>query len=168
VNGGTLDLSSARRVGDAEYRSRVRRMTLITSDIVYTREGERFGHAALVPSGVNVCLGQRMMQFRVSRRWDASYLMWQMNSRSVYGQAVLDTTGSTSPHVNVNSIRNFGLAKPPLDEQVIIAAYLMREVMKIDGLIAKVREGLYRTAELRNALIFAAVTGKIDVRQEVS
>ena len=51
------------------------------------------------------------------------------------------------------------------DEQRAIAAFLDRETAKIDALIAKVREVIDRLKELRTALISAAVTGKIDVRE---
>ena len=54
---------------------------------------------------------------------------------------------------------------PSQSEQRAIADYLDRETMKIDALIAKVREAIDRLKELRAALISAAVTGKIDVRQ---
>jgi hypothetical protein len=43
-----------------------------------------------------------------------------------------------------------------------------RETARIDALIAKVREALDRLKELRTALIFAAVTGKIDVREHAA
>ncbi len=39
---------------------------------------------------------------------------------------------------------------------------------RIDALVAKVREAIERLKELRTALISAAVTGKIDVREEVA
>ena len=42
---------------------------------------------------------------------------------------------------------------------------LDRETVKIDALVAKVREAIDRLKELRSALISAAVTGKIDVRE---
>ena len=41
------------------------------------------------------------------------------------------------------------------------------EATKIDALVAKVREAIDRLRELRTALISAAVTGKIDVREAV-
>src|ERR1700674_1788104 len=34
-------------------------------DILYSREGERFGIAACVPDGRRLCISQRMMVFRV-------------------------------------------------------------------------------------------------------
>ena len=50
-------------------------------------------------------------------------------------------------------------------EQRAISTFLDRETAKIDALIAKVREVIDRLKELRTALISAAVTGKIDVRE---
>jgi hypothetical protein len=47
----------------------------------------------------------------------------------------------------------------------VIAAFLDRETARIDALVAKVREAIERLEELRTALISAAVTGKIDVRE---
>lgn len=56
---------------------------------------------------------------------------------------------------------------PPITEQRAIAAFLDRETAKLDALIAKIREGIERLKEYRTALISAAVTGKIDVRDAV-
>ena len=57
------------------------------------------------------------------------------------------------------------MPQPSLHEQHTIVAYLDRETAKIDALVAKVREAIERLRELRSALISAAVTGKIDVRE---
>jgi type I restriction enzyme S subunit len=55
---------------------------------------------------------------------------------------------------------------PPTDEQASIVASLDRETARIDALVTRVREAIERLKELRTALISAAVTGKIDVREE--
>ncbi len=75
--------------------------------------------------------------------------------------------------VNQTHLPNAAFAKcpvllPPMPEQAEIAAFLDAETVKIDALVAKVREAIARLTELRTALISAAVTGKIDVREEVS
>jgi len=57
---------------------------------------------------------------------------------------------------------------PSIYEQQAIADFLDRETAKIDALINKIREGIEKLKEYRTALISAAVTGKIDVRGEVS
>jgi type I restriction enzyme, S subunit len=55
---------------------------------------------------------------------------------------------------------------PPKQEQYLIAAFLDKETVKIDALIVKVQEAIEHLKEYRTALISAAVTGKIDVREE--
>jgi type I restriction enzyme S subunit len=91
--------------------------------------------------------------------------MWQLNSDSTYRQAQLATAGATSPHVNVDTIRRFHLARPPYVEQRAIAEFLDKETAKLDQMASKVEAAIERLREYRSALITAAVTGKIDVRQ---
>lgn len=55
---------------------------------------------------------------------------------------------------------------PPLPEQRAIADFLDHETAKLDALAAKVEEAITRLKEFRIALISAAVTGRIDVREE--
>jgi restriction endonuclease S subunit len=57
---------------------------------------------------------------------------------------------------------------PRAVEQHAIVAFLDRETTRIDALVAKVRDAIERLKELRTALISAAVTGKIDVREEAA
>ena len=107
-----------------------------------------------------------MMQFRSGPGWRPKFLVWQLNARPTYQQACLDTAGATSPHVNVEAIKGFRLSRPPYSEQREIGVFIDREVSMLDGLVAKVRDAIDRLKELRAALISAAVTGKIDVREE--
>ena len=58
----------------------------------------------------------------------------------------------------------FSTSVPPDREQDEIVAFMRRETARIDALVAKVRDAIDRLKELRTALISAAVTGKIDVR----
>ena len=60
------------------------------------------------------------------------------------------------------------LPLPPLAEQRTIAAFLNRETERIDALVAKNREIIERLQEYRKALITAAVTGKVDLREPLA
>lgn len=164
LDSGTLDLSRAYRVDESEYLRRIRRAKIVQNDILYGREGERWGYAALAPKETTICLGQRMMQFQASVRFDSGFLMWHLNARSVYEQGTLDVAGSTAPHVNVETIRNYLLAEPPLGEQTAIAAFIGLQTMQLDRLVAQINEAITRLTEYRQALITSTVTGKIDVR----
>lgn len=165
IERGTLLSEALYRLTEVEYKRRTRRKALSKSDIVYGREGERWGHAALVPEPNRYCLGQRMMQFRASGRAHPEFLMWQLNAASTYRQGQQDTVGATSPHVNVETIRNYWLAEPPFTEQADIAKYICVRTGMIDKLISRVRRSIDLMRERRAALISAAVTGKIDVRE---
>jgi type I restriction enzyme S subunit len=55
---------------------------------------------------------------------------------------------------------------PSYEEQQAIAEYINNETTLIDSLISKTEESINLLKEKRSALITAAVTGKIDVREE--
>jgi len=57
---------------------------------------------------------------------------------------------------------------PPRDEQDAICDYIDQTNTRVERLIDRVELALHRLRELRTALISAAVTGKIDVREEVA
>jgi type I restriction enzyme S subunit len=64
-------------------------------------------------------------------------------------------------------ILDFPLALPPLDEQKEIAEVLSSEIVKLQRLVGKISEAIERLEEYRSSMISAAVTGTIDVRDEV-
>jgi restriction endonuclease S subunit len=63
------------------------------------------------------------------------------------------------------AIERLYVVAPSLAEQHAIATYLDHETARIDALIAKAQEMIKRLQEYRTALISAAVTGKVDVRE---
>lgn len=74
-------------------------------------------------------------------------------------------TGSTYDAISVEQIEVARCVLPPLEEQVAIAKFLDRETHKIDVLINEAQNAIALLQERRKAIIFAAVTGKIDVRE---
>ena len=75
---------------------------------------------------------------------------------------------SAVPGVDRNDVHADHTAVPLLHEQRAIAAFLDRETAKIDALVAKIRKAIHLLKEQRTALISAAVTGKIDVREAIA
>ena len=72
---------------------------------------------------------------------------------------------ATLPILSQSDIGHLALLIPPLDEQCAIAAYLDDETERIDALVVRTETAIERSQEYRTALITAAVTGKIDVRE---
>lgn len=162
ISAGRLNILESRRVTKQVCIERNVRLTPIPRDIIYSREGERYGLAACIPLGAEVCLGQRVMLFRPIR--SPEFVMWALNSNSCYKQAQQDVIGSTSPHVNVETIKNFALAWPPEDERDSIADFISSTCNKLDQLMVIAESKMVLLQERRTALISAAVTGKIDLR----
>jgi len=71
---------------------------------------------------------------------------------------------STIAHFTADKLQRIVYPQPPVDEQNAIVVHLRNETRNIDALIAKARQVVEVLQERRQALISAAVTGKIDVR----
>lgn len=97
---------------------------------------------------------------QVNRRFLVYYL-----TNSLIREHLLLLAGTTTiPDLNHLEFLATPFVVTSIDEQGKIVSFLERETPKIDSLIAKVRVGVDRLKEFRTALISAAVTGKIDVR----
>jgi len=162
VDRGVLLLDQARLVSQEVYDERIQRLKPVEGDVLYSREGERFGMAALVPPNIPLCLGQRMMMFRVVERFSPAYVMWTLNSDFIYQQVVVEAGGSTSPHVNIGDVINFPILNPPLREQCEIAEFIEEQRIYIEKMSEKVAASIAKLTEYRAALITAAVTGQIE------
>lgn len=95
------------------------------------------------------------------------YLSYWLLSPAGRYQIEVEARGASQSMVKVSQglIRSWSVLLPPTTEQHAIVAFLDQESARIDSLISKVRDAIDRLKELRTALISAAVTGKIDVRE---
>ena len=121
VNGYLTLSSSTKYVNNIEYIKRIQRYKPTFGDIIYSREGERFGIAAIIPKELFVCLGQRIMLFSPQKSIVTSeYLCGVLNSNIVYEQAKNSVGGATSPHVNMKDIKLFTVPYPPKKQQKMV------------------------------------------------
>ena len=68
--------------------------------------------------------------------------------------------------LSLGHLKSIDSPLPPIFEQRTIAAFLDHETGRIDALEKKVRKSIEKLREYRTALVSAAVTGKIDVRNK--
>lgn len=78
------------------------------------------------------------------------------------------SVSAAQPGLSVDTIGNLGIPYPPLEEQQSIAIHLDHEINKINSLVEKIESAIDKLLEYRSALISAAVTGKIDVREDAA
>ncbi len=79
-------------------------------------------------------------------------------------RAESDEAGSTKGAITCDQLANLKIPTPPISEQLQIIAYLDNKATKFDDLTTEAQLATDLLQERRTALISAAVTGKIDVR----
>jgi len=150
----------------------VRRFALRAGDVLITKDSESWTDIA-VPAVVSadlpdVLCGYHLAHIRPADRAVGAFLSRAFSAIGPRDQFQVAANGITRYGLGGGAIRIGLFAMPPSPEQRAIAVFLDRETARIDALIAKVRDAIERLKELRTALISAAVTGKIDVREEAA
>jgi len=92
------------------------------------------------------------------------YISFLVQSDLFFEQINVLQTGSTMQHFGPYHLEQMYVTLPPLEEQNILALHIKKAVSDIDLLVAKANQAVELMQERRTALISAAVTGKIDVR----
>jgi len=143
------------------------RYTIQTGDLLVCEGGE-VGRAAIV-GVLSSTTGFQKALHRIRARKPTEiprymyYILYWASKVGVFNAGGI----STIAHLTGEQLRKYRFPAPPHPEQTAIAAYLDRETTTIDQLVAKVEAAIVRLLEYRTALITAAVTGKIDVREKV-
>lgn len=137
-------------------------------DILLTTRGT-IGRCAIVPKDaekgvLHPCLMR--IQPEISTIVPEYLVLLIQDSILVQTQIRLASNATTIDVIYSETMKDIKIPLPPMQEQLVITAAIDRETSKIDAMIAKTREAIYRLKEYRAALISAAVTGKIDVRGE--
>ena len=142
------------------------RYTVREGDVLVCEGGEP-GRAAIVPNdGTGLGFQKALHRLRpLTADESPRFLFYTLSFAAAYG--VFDAQGNpnTILHLTGDMLRAYRFPSPPAEEQREIVSYLDGETARLDGLSACVRLAVERLQEHRTALITAAVTGKIDVRE---
>ena len=134
--------------------------------VAITGEGQTRGRAALL--SMDSTISQHLAH--VTPRGpgiNAAFLVRLFGARYEWLRDESSGSGSTRGALTCEFLRSVRLAFPARVEQRVIATFLDRETARVDALIVKIRQAINHLNEFRTALISAAVTGKIDVREAV-
>lgn len=118
---------------------------------------------------VPVTINQDMKALVLDDKVDPYYLAWVLEGvGKEIGAAIVEEATHGTRAIRMDEWRIVAVPVPPGTEQRSIATFLDRETAKTDSLIDTIRQAIAHLNELRTALISAAVTGKIDVREEAA
>jgi type I restriction enzyme S subunit len=159
--------SSEAFIAEEEYEKWMVRGFPEIGDVLVTTEAP-LGESAQIYD-INVALAQRIILLKANKTKILNeYLKYHFSSDSGLLELYSRATGSTALGIKASHFKSTFVLVPPYREQEQICSHIDVEIGRFDRMISKVREAIYRLKEYRIALISAAVTGKIDVREEVS
>lgn len=139
-------------------------------DLLISRANTRelVGSAAIALQNYpRLLLCDKLYRLRLLRQTcEPMFLSLYLGSDRVRGQIELAATGASSSMLNIgqSTILEMDLVVPPLDEQHEILRVVAEDVSRIDALTVEANSAIAFLQERRTALISAAVTGQIDVR----
>jgi type I restriction enzyme S subunit len=142
-----------------------RRSEVRTGDIVVAIRAT-VGKALEIPdflSGAN--LTQGTARVRPSDRVRRGFLLYALISQRVQQRWVAISKGATFREITLDMLRRLTIPVPPVKEQESIEALLDAGVSVLSDTVAKTKDAVELLLEYRSALITAAVTGQIDVRE---
>ena len=162
-NDGRISLDACKRIyavdrGYLQYA--VRR-----GDLLMAMTGATIGKAGWYLSDELAYLNQRVGIFKpLNESLLMTYLWYILNSAGYQAYIKLTAFGGAQPNISDTGMVAYYSATPSLSEQGKIVAYLDVVTKKLDDLCRKAESQISLMQERRTALISAAVTGKIDVR----
>jgi len=117
IKNGEISWSSMKYIDEESYVNRTSRLVPEHEDIIFAREGS-VGDAAIVPFGVRISLGQRVMLFRVNTNFVTSSFFWSfLRSDGCQNLIKSKTIGATVQRINMKDIKEILCIIPPMEIQ---------------------------------------------------
>ena len=134
---------------------------IIGTTIAIGRVGAHCGNVHLITPPAWIT--DNALMLKSVREFNLDYLFFFLQSINLNRLA----NQNAQPLVTGTMVKSQNVILPPSEEQKKIIRFIRFESSKIEKLISKIQNIISLLREYRTALISAAVTGKIDVRQEV-
>ncbi|BAK13752.1 restriction endonuclease subunit S [Pantoea ananatis] len=168
IKKGVLDYTLSQEfIAPSDYKEVMGRGLPDIGDVLFTTEAP-LGEVANVDR-VDIALAQRIIKFKgMASRLDNYYFKYFIMSSAFQQSLNLYSSGSTAQGIKAERFVYLRKLLPPINEQMEIVGFLDKEITKIDILVEQQFVMLSLLQERRTALISAAVTGKIDVRDWVA
>ena len=160
IENGKIIFEKVRYVDEQTYTERISRLKPVQGDILFAREGT-VGTTLIVPPNVNLCLGQRMMMFRLKGNVDSKYLMYFLQSTLFKTQYLPLIMGTTAPHLNIRDIKRFEVIVCPIDEQQQIIKEIESRLSVCDKIEETIIYSLKQAEALRQSILKKAFEGKL-------
>lgn len=138
------------------------------SVLLVVRSGILRRYLPVAINTVPVSLNQDMKAIIPQKYVSVDYMGWAFKGLSKLILHTCKKDGATVDSIETENLMKLSLPIPISEDQNLICKYLEQATGGIDELIEKLEIQITKIQEYRQALITAAVAGKIDVREEVT
>lgn len=159
VRNGELTHQDMKFTTKGGFKAWTKRAVPAVGDVLFTREAPA-GESCLVPIGLKVCMGQRMVLLRpnkevVNPNYFSMYLNSELASKEIYELSI----GTTVTRINIDDIKKIKCIVPSIAEQKKIAA----SIDSIQTSILNNQSKMISLANIKKALMQDLLTGKVRV-----
>ncbi|MEW3612688.1 restriction endonuclease subunit S [Pseudomonas aeruginosa] len=151
------------------YPEELSRYTVRAGDLLVC-EGGGVGRAAIW-RGENDVIGYQKALHRLRPRNDATdtaeFFFFALMAAKAKGVFEESDSKATIAHLPAEKFRQYRFAFPPAHEQREIAGHIRTHTQRLDKVLITTERSIELLKERRSALITAAVTGQIDLREAV-
>ncbi|EEF79599.1 restriction endonuclease subunit S [Methylophaga thiooxydans] len=141
--------------------------TLDGGELLVAKRGE-IGKVYLMPEiDCRATLAPNLYLIRLNDNFFPQFTYYWFISSYGKSELVNADKSTTIGALYKDDVRACIIPMPPVQEQILIVKHISERTDKIQRLITKVQKSIALSTERRAALISAAVTGKIDVRDQV-
>lgn len=162
----SVDSKNAKRVS-IKHGVEAQRSETSNGDVVVCITGAKTGNVGVVSDcSERAYINQHLGLIRPTKAVRSDFLGFSLKSDA--GQKFLEASQyGLKQGLSLDDIKSVPVAIPPLEEQDSILIYIQSALDRIANLSAEAQRAIGLLRERRAALISAAVTGKIDVREQV-
>jgi type I restriction enzyme S subunit len=140
---------------------------LFAGDLVTVRTGNA-GVTAVVPLHLDRSQCFTLLMTTLRAQHTPEFFCYLLNCAAGRTYFALESWGTAQLNISVPILGNMKVAVPPPGEQANIVKWLKGRLQRLDRTLTSVETQTDRLREYRQALITAAVTGKIDVSSEAA
>lgn len=153
-------------ISNEEYAEKYKHFTVRAGDLLISSSGNSWGKVARYTGQEDVILNTstiRVNELSPPKLLNG-FVEFLLQSDLCREQLGLSMTGACQPNFGPSHLKEVVSVFPSQEEQAEIQAYLKRESEKFANIVREAENSIALLQEHRTALISAAVTGKIDVR----
>jgi type I restriction enzyme S subunit len=150
------------------FAAKNRSKYLRKGDILTVRTGANAGMTAVVPQELDHAQCFTLLIATPNPHQFPMFYSYYINSSFAQSFFTVEGWGSAQVNLSVPILQTLPIVEPPYKEQEEIVSFIQKSIVRIDEIVAKNKQIIEKLKEYRQSLITAAVTGKIDIKEEVT